>query len=125
APANGAGAADGLSRSANAERADVGPAALGVAPGFVEAFAGEGVLDGHGRLRLDALGQRRVVCALVAASLVVLGVQAARLDRGLARLHLGARVTFALANLDVHRGIPDGDDLFQERSALGLGELDE
>src|SRR5262249_51712837 len=92
------------SGSANAEGADIGPAALGVAPRLVEALATEGVLDGQGRFRLHALGQRRVVGGFVAARLVVLGVQAACLDLGVAGLHLRAGVALALADLEIHRG---------------------
>src|SRR5262249_26527343 len=75
-----------IDQSAHREGAHVGAAAFAVAPGFVEAGAAESVLDRQGRLRLDALGQRRVVRRLIAASLVVLGIQAARLDLRLARL---------------------------------------
>src|SRR5262245_41766170 len=73
---------------ANAKAADIGPAALGVAPGLVESLTAEGMLDRKRRLRVHTLGQWRIVRAFVAASLVVFGVQAARFDLGVARPHL-------------------------------------
>src|SRR5262245_12497987 len=112
-PGRGAGAARQTGWSSNAKCADIGAAALRVSPSLVKALAVEGVLDGQGRLRLDALGERRVISALVAAGLVVPGVQAARPDLRLARLHLRTSVALALTDFEVYRRVADVHDILQ------------
>src|SRR5262245_15898847 len=63
--------------SARRERADKRTAAAAVAPRLVQFLALEAVLGRHRGLRGDALCQRRVLCHVVAAGLVVIGDEAA------------------------------------------------
>ena len=72
--------------SANLKRPYVSPAALLFRPGGVEALTGEAVLGGHRGGRLYILGEGRIEIGFVAADLVMMPVQATRLDMGLAGL---------------------------------------
>src|SRR5262245_43443865 len=85
---------------ADVKRADVAAAAVAVAPGLAEALAAEGVLNHAGRACLDVGGQRRVEGELVAAHLVVIAVEAARLHLGDAGVQLEAGVLLARAAVD-------------------------
>src|SRR5438876_4982168 len=105
------------------EGADVGAAALALLPGVLEALAAVAVLDGDGGVGADVLDQRRVEGVLVAALLVVVAVQAARLDLGPAGAQLGAALALALAGVNRDRGRLDLEDVLEQVAALPLGQL--
>ena len=104
--------------------ADVGAAAVRVFPGFVEALAGEAVLDGDSRPGLDAARQRRIEVRFAAAALVVLVIDAAGLDVGGAGRQAGAAAAVAFADGQLDRGRLDGDDVAEQIAALLLGQAE-
>src|SRR5205085_12457651 len=85
---------------AHLERPDVSAAALALLPGVLEALAAVAVLDRDGGLGAGGLHQRRVEGVLVAALLVVVAVQAARLDLRPAGAQPGAGVFLAQAGVN-------------------------
>ena len=107
------------------EGADERAATAAVVPRLVQILARETVLGGHCGLRGDAPGQRRVERVLVAARLVVGGVDASRGDLHVAGLQRGARLAVALADGEIDLRGADRDDLGSQAARLRLHERDE
>src|SRR5262245_7743895 len=110
---------------AKLEGAQVRATAAGLGPGAAGALAAVGVLHRHRRDRLHVLRQRREERRLVAAHLVVLRVQAARLDLGDARVELGAAVLLAGTDFEIDLAGLDRDDVRRQVAALLLGQANE
>src|SRR5262249_3203392 len=110
---------------ADVKRADVAAAAIAGAPDLAEPLAAEGVLDDAGRACLDFGGQRRVERKFVAANLVVIAVEAARLHLGDAGVQLEAGVLLARAAVDADRLGMNLDDVLEQLAPLLLGEADQ
>src|SRR5205823_2650531 len=106
--------------STGPERADERAAAVPVAPRLVEPLAGEAVLGRHRGLRRDAPGQGLVEGRLVAARLVVVGVDAPGGDPHVAGPQGGAAVAVALADQQVDPRGPDRDHLADQPAGLRL-----
>src|SRR5713101_4908493 len=90
--------------SADFERADVGAAAIEFPPGFTQAGPLEAGLDGSGGPNVHVTGQGGIESLLVAASLVVVGIEATGLDARRAGRHFRTSASLAIANRDFHRG---------------------
>src|SRR5207248_3143276 len=113
-------ALQGRDGSVQLERADVGGTTTALLPGLVNALAVEAVLDGHRGLDLHVLHQRRIERRLVAADLVVLAVEAARLDLRHAGVQHDTGVVLARADVQVDGTALDADDVAEQGAGLAL-----